>query len=125
MSESDPAKKWFHCTDGERAAFEAGIKLGALYHQFIGAAVNPKAVETMERAMEASLEAQPFVRSAKVQLDREVIARVKGAFAYSSLTPEMLRAEVTVAYGRARAVARLEFVPELAYPLMSLSELKS
>jgi hypothetical protein len=32
----DVADSYFSCTDSERAAFEAGIKLGTVYHQFVG-----------------------------------------------------------------------------------------
>ncbi|MCI2413518.1 MAG: dihydroneopterin aldolase, partial [Cuniculiplasma sp.] len=32
----DEAASYFHCTDRERAIFEAGIKLGSIYHQYVG-----------------------------------------------------------------------------------------
>ena len=118
MPENDPAKKWFQCTDAERAAFEAGIKLGALYHQFVGTAVDADGVEALERAMEASLSAQPFVRGAVVRLERERLKGKGNAFGYLSVTGDMIDASVTVKYGAVTVSSRLEYVPELDYPLM-------
>ena len=42
-------------TNREIAAFEAGIKLGALYHQFVGSPVSPKTADSLERAIEESI----------------------------------------------------------------------
>ncbi|MEE9268050.1 MAG: dihydroneopterin aldolase family protein, partial [Thermoplasmata archaeon] len=38
----DPTADYFECTDAERAAFEAGIKLGSIFHQYVGAPVSPE-----------------------------------------------------------------------------------
>jgi hypothetical protein len=46
-------------TDVERACFEAGIKFGALYHQFVGTPVAPDSAASLERAMAAAIENQP------------------------------------------------------------------
>ncbi len=35
-------------TNREIAAFEAGIKLGALYHQFVGSPISPKTADSLE-----------------------------------------------------------------------------
>ena len=32
----DLADKYFNCSLRERVVFEAGIKLGTIYHQFVG-----------------------------------------------------------------------------------------
>ena len=124
MPEHDPAKKWFRCTDAERAAFEAGIKLGAVYHQFVGLAVDRKGVEAVERAIEASVRAQPCVEDVTVRIDRKAVEGAAGPYGYVSLTAEMLEVEVTVTYGKATAVGTLRYVPELRYPLMYIKELK-
>jgi len=119
LPESDPAKKWFQCTSAERAAFEAGVKLGALYHQFVGAAVNAESVDSLERAMEASLRTQPFVESAEVRLDRKALRPGPRPYDESSLTGEMIDASVRIRYGESIVHGRLRYVPELGYPLMS------
>ncbi|MEM3428929.1 MAG: dihydroneopterin aldolase family protein, partial [Thermoplasmatales archaeon] len=33
---NDPAAPYFSCSEKERAIFESGVKLGAIYHQYIG-----------------------------------------------------------------------------------------
>ncbi|MEM0330334.1 MAG: dihydroneopterin aldolase family protein, partial [Archaeoglobaceae archaeon] len=58
------------------ASFEAGIKLGALFHQFIGAPVSEKNAEILERAMESCLKLQPYVIEAKVSIDRKKLKNV-------------------------------------------------
>lgn len=37
----------FACTERERALFEAGIKMGTIYHQFVGTPVNLRTVESL------------------------------------------------------------------------------
>ena len=60
-------------TNREIAAFEAGIKLGALYHQFVGSPVSPKTADSLERAIEESISLQPYVRSVDVRIDRRML----------------------------------------------------
>ena len=38
-----------------QAAFEAGIKLGALYHQFIGSPVSRDSADSLERGMSEAM----------------------------------------------------------------------
>ena len=62
----DKFKKFFNCTDRERAAFEAGIKMGTIFHQFIGTPVSIKNAEVLEKSIENSIMIQPYVKSCKV-----------------------------------------------------------
>ena len=55
----------FTPTKKEIAAFEAGIKLGALYHQFVGSPVSAKTASSLEKAMQESISLQPYVREVK------------------------------------------------------------
>jgi len=105
-------------TEREAAAFEAGIKLGALYHQFVGSPVSAETAESLEVAMEESISLQPFVRSVSVEIDRQMLGR--NVFGYGELAGKMLRAEVEIDRHGARVRARLEYDPEADYPLMSL-----
>ena len=103
----------------EVAAFEAGIKLGALFHQFIGAPVSEKNAEILERAMESCMLLQPYVVRAKVRLNRDKLKKTS-AFGYTSLMPDMLEVEVEVRVGEAEVTATLGWDDELNYPLMKL-----
>lgn len=119
-TKSDPAASFFECTDRERAAFEAGIKLGAIYHQYVGAAVDARSAASLERAIEASTRSQPHVASVRVRIDRSAL-RLRGPYREVSLTAGMLDVAIGTRVGRAHARGRLAYVAALGYPLMSVS----
>ena len=104
----------------EKAAFEAGIKLGALFHQFIGAPVSLENADVLEKAMESCMRLQPFVVDAKVKINRERLKKKLSGFNYTSLSGEMLEAWVKVEVEGVMASARLKWDEEKNYPLMSL-----
>ncbi|MBE8538610.1 dihydroneopterin aldolase family protein [Geoglobus acetivorans] len=104
----------------EIAAFEAGIKLGALFHQFIGAPVSHDNAEILARAMESCMKLQPYVAEAEVSIDRKKLEAKLSGFGYCSLSPEMLRARVKVRISEVEVEAVLEWDEERNYPLMKL-----
>jgi len=110
-------------TDRDIAVFEAGIKLGALYHQFIGTPVSPETAGTLETAIERSVSLQPWVRSIKARIDRERVRACANEFKYCELQGEMLDVTVVVRYKAAEVRARVSYDADLAYPLMQLEEL--
>ncbi len=105
-------------TKRETAAFEAGIKLGAIYHQFVGSPVSVETAESLETAMRESISLQPHVRSVSVKIDRDMLAR--NFFGYGELGGKMIRAEVEIDYQGAKVRAKLEYDQKTDYPLMSL-----
>ena len=78
-------------TDRERAAFEAGIKLGALYHQWVGTPVSPATADLLEQAIERSVALQPAVESVRVHLNRSLMSL--NSFGYSELGGMMFDVE--------------------------------
>ena len=116
----DPLARFFRCSDRERAVFEAGVKLGSAYHQYIGTPVDSRSAPALERAIEAGMRAQPAVVSARVRIDRAALRRGITKVGYASLTGDMLDVTVTTRVGRARAVGRLRYVPALRYPVMHI-----
>ena len=125
MHALDPAKKWFRCSDRERAAFEAGIKMGSIYHQYVGAPVNESNVEALEEAIEAGVRVQPFVEDVRVRIDRSKIKAKRGApYKYYSVTGDMLDVWLRVRYAAAVAECEMAYVPELRYPLMRIAGLE-
>lgn len=116
------ADKYFNCTDVQRALFEAGIKLGTVYHQFVGTPVSAENVEVLEGAIEASISVQPFVRSVKVIIDRERLRVPTDQYDYLSLSGDMLTVELEVRYKDASVRVAMEYKPELQYPLMFIRE---
>lgn len=104
----------------EIAAFEVGIKLGALFHQFIGAPVSMKNADILEKAIESCVMLQPYVVSAEVRIDRKKLEEKLSEFDYCSLDGEMLHARIEVEVNGERAVGVLEWDEEKRYPLMKL-----
>jgi hypothetical protein len=60
-------------TQRDRALFEAGIKLGALYHQFVGTPVNMETVESLEDTISKSIFVQPYADDISVRIDRDMV----------------------------------------------------
>lgn len=112
------SETYFDCSESERAAFEAGIKLGTVYHQFVGVPVSAENADTLERAIEAGSRVQPFVEDVQVRIDRSRLKRKKGQYDYVSLTGDMLDVALTVNYKGTRVEAGMKFVKEMNYPLM-------
>jgi len=130
MSVEDPAKKYFHpsITDRERAIFEAGIALGALYHQFVGLPIAKRedVLRAVKEAIEKSMSLQPFREKVEVRFN---VGSIKGEglgpYDYSSLRGDAIDARVIVKYGSARVGARMRFIEELGFNLMYIEDVES
>lgn len=106
-------------TSRERLLFEAGIKLGGIFHQYLGIPVAPATAGPLSRSIEAAVALQPFVESVRVRIVPSSGGPVgRGRYGYRYLTPEMIDARVTLGDGATRVVARLSYRPDLRYPLM-------
>ncbi len=119
----DAAKSYFAGNDRDRAAFEAGIKLGSIFHQYLGMPLTRATAGGVERAIETAARVQPLVEDARVRIDRKRL-KARGPYKYASLSEDMLSAEVTVRVGQARATGVLRYVPELDYALMYLKDIR-
>ncbi len=126
MDKEGIADNYFNCDDRERTAFELGIKLGSLFHQFIGAPVTEDNAKILSRAMEETTERQAYVKSAKINIDlgRGKRDGKEGVFEYNTLTEDMIEAEITVEYKGIEAVGILKYIKELNYPLMYIDKLE-
>jgi len=109
--------------ESEKAAFEAGIKLGALYHQFIGMPINLEMIRDVEVLIEKSISNQPYVENVYIKLDREKVLKGLNKYGYTTLKSEMIYVEVVVKYGGVKARARLRYDEEMKYPLMELIDI--
>jgi hypothetical protein len=117
----DPTRPYFAGTPRDRAAFEAGIKLGAIVHQFVGTPVTPDTAGDLERAIESAARLQPGVVDVRVRIDRDRL-EVRGPYRYGTLTEDLLHVEVSIRIGSGTAVGVLRYVPELDFPLMYLKD---
>ena len=120
----DPAAHYFRCTDSERAVFEAGIKLGTIYHQFIGSPVNRTNVCSLEKTIEDGVRVQPFVKRVSVTIDRKALGIGGGVYRYKTLTGSMLRVKLVINYNGTETACEMRQVPEINYPLMFIRSIK-
>lgn len=109
-------------TDKERAVFEGGITLGAIYHQFMGAPFRKK--EKLEEAMKDSALSHPHITEAEVRIKKEDVKN-QSQFEYPILTENMLEMDLTSEYGDAVAEVKLRYVPEMDYPLMYIEDIST
>jgi len=103
-------------SDREQAIFEAGIKLGALYHQWIGTPISRKSAASVETAIEQAVILQPYVEKIEVRLNRDLMT--ENAFGYSELTGLMFDVDIITRVGFSYCHARL--FPSNGYPLMKI-----
>jgi hypothetical protein len=105
-------------TDQEQAVFEAGIKLGALYHQWVGTPVSQETAASVESAIEKSVILQPCVEEITVHLDRRLM--LPNRFGYSELCGLMFDVMIVARVGFSYCRARLS--PDKGYPFMQVVE---
>jgi hypothetical protein len=112
------ASGYFNCTLQERAVFESGIKLGTIYHQFVGTPLSTSSVESLEKAIEDGVRVQPFVKDIKVKITRKALRRKKDEFDYQTLTGPMMEVVLTIAIENVTVISEMRYVDDLRYPLM-------
>lgn len=114
-------------TDKERATFETGIKLGALYHILCGIPINANenVIKSIENGIEQAISCQPYVKSVKINLRRENLKGIKeNEFDYDEISGKTIEADLVVQFRKVEVKAKIEWIKELEYPLMYISELK-
>lgn len=113
-------EKYFsNITKRERAIFEGGISMGALFHQFVGTPVNQNTKENLEKTIEKSFELQPCIEKVEVKIN----LTDNTEFDYISLSGDMLDVRIHTVIDDVKAIIRIEFIEELNYPLMYVEEI--
>ena len=113
-------------TNRERACFETGIKLGALYHIMSGIPVSAddKIIGSIEKGIEAAISCQPYVESVRIILDKDKIFGNKSTpFNYDEITGKIIRAELLLRYEDIEVHAKVDWIEELQYPLMFIEKI--
>lgn len=116
------ASRYFNCSLRERAVFEAGIKLGTIYHQFVGTPVCAANVDILEKAIQDGVGVQPFVEEVRVHIDRSALRGKKDAYDYQTLTSNMMEVSLVIKIENVRVKAEMRYIEELNYPLMFVRE---
>ncbi len=114
----------FNCTPRERACYEAGIKMGTIYHQFVGTPVNFATKGDLEKAIEKAISVQPFVKDVKVSIVSDSIVDGGDRYSYVSLTGEMIDAIVTIELDGVIVTSEMRYDEKMGYPLMFISDIK-
>ena len=106
-----------------RAAFELGIKFGALYHTSIGRPIrnDPKTIADIENGIRASISCQPYVKSVSVKIVGDLDSSKE--FKYGEISGQNLYAEIVIEYDGVEIHGKLEWIPELNYPLMYIEKI--
>ena len=116
----DVNEKYFsNITSRERAIFEGGISMGALFHQFVGTPVSKDTKEGLERTIEESFKLQPAIEDVEVKIN----LNDNTEFDYISLSGDMLDVRIHTVVDDAKAVIRIEYIEELNYPLMYVEKI--
>ena len=113
--------------DRERALFELGIKLGALYHILCGIPVSSDqiVIKNLEKGIEAAISCQPYVQSVKIILNRDRILGNKSTeFDYDEITGKIIQAEIIINYESIIITANVEWIEEMEYPLMFIEKIQ-
>ncbi len=118
-------------SDREQAIFELGIKLSAIFHQFLGTPIknDKETMNSIAKGIEAAIKCQPFVSSVKVTfqpfLETEYKTyQKKNEFDYTAISERNLIAEVEICYKNWIVQGKSEWIKELHYPLMYISDIK-
>ncbi len=114
-------------SERERACFETGIKLGALYHILCGIPLSSdeSVIKPIEQGIEAAISCQPYVKSIKINLDRTKIVGDKSTqFDYDEITGKIIRAEIVLEYESIEILAKIDWVESLQYPLMFIEKIQ-
>ena len=105
----------------EALLFEAGVKLGGVFHQYLGIPVSVGTAAGIARTIERAVALQPYVVEVRARVDpRRGGPLGRGRFAYRYLTPEMVDVTVRLRDGPEEVEARLAHRRDLRYALMSV-----
>lgn len=108
-------------TDRDAACFEAGVKFGALYHQFAGTPVGPRNAASLETAIEESIENQPFCEDVRVDILVEKLAE-EIDHGYTELTGRFMEVEIDIEHEGVEVRTRMEMAD--GYPLMRVESVE-
>ncbi|NHJ23112.1 MAG: dihydroneopterin aldolase [Candidatus Lokiarchaeota archaeon] len=111
----------------ERACFEVGIKLGALYHILCGIPIRSDSavIESIEKGIEAAISCQPYVKFVKIDIDKTKISGDKSTeFDYDEVTGKIINAKVIIEFESVEVTAFIKWIDTLKYPLMYIETIK-
>ena len=110
-------------TEAEIACFEAGVKLGSLYHQFSGAPVSIDSIESLSSAIEKSIENQPYCTEVSVEIFKDKVQNsMNEKYRYTELKGDMMEVRVEIEYKDTEVVSKMKV--DGGYPLMFVESIE-
>ncbi|MGI0129388.1 MAG: dihydroneopterin aldolase family protein [Thermoplasmata archaeon] len=110
----------------EALLFEAGVKLGGIFHQYLGMPVSARTAAGVARTIERAVALQPYVVAVHARIEPARGGPLgRGRFAYRYLTPEMIDVRVHLRDGEEEVEARLAHRRDLRYSLMSVVRVRA
>jgi len=123
----DSAKEYFakEVNERDRAIFEAGLKLGAIYHQLLGIPIprDESSVKALQRSLENSFKTQPYVKEVEIKIKRNN-GSLQAPYDYAEISRNSLKIKVKIKYENIEVEAKLEYINRLKYPLAYISYIK-
>lgn len=110
----------------ERACFETGIKLGALYHILCGIPIssNENIISSIEEGIANSISCQPYVKEVNINLARHLIRGDKfNEFDYDEISGKIIRASVILEFEQVEVTAKIDWIEDMEYPLMFIEKI--
>jgi hypothetical protein len=111
-------------TTREQAIFEVGIKLATIFHQFVGTPIqnDPHILQEISHGIKAAILCQPYVSKVDIEIrprgyDEHPIGK-QHVYDYTVISGRNLIAEVEIHYHEWLVMGRVEWIEDLAYPLM-------
>jgi len=80
--------------------------------------LDPSSLQYMEKAIESSIRAQPYVESINVRIDRTMVQSKLNKFGYAELEGKMFDIQLVVAYQTAKVLVKMQYDEDADYPLM-------
>ena len=114
-------------TKRERACFEAGIKLGAIFHSVLAFPVqnDEKLIKKIQEGFRASFLSQPFVEDIDIQINLKSDKFTKvHEFDYTTIKSEDISIKLKINYDGTEIIGELRWIDELGYPLMYVSKIQ-
>ncbi|MHA1695099.1 MAG: dihydroneopterin aldolase family protein [Candidatus Helarchaeota archaeon] len=110
----------------DRAIFEAGISLGALFHQFIGMPLKKDKIfiSNVEKMIEESISTQPYIKSVDVKINFDKLKNHENPYDYSVLNSEIIDVKLISEYENIIVYSRIKFIEELNFPLMFIEKIE-
>ncbi len=123
LGNDDKASKYFatNVTSRDRAIFEGGITLGAIYHQISGFPIpkNAEDVKNIEKFITRSFETQPYID--KVTINIKVRDTDKNnPYEYDELSGRNFTIDLVSKFDNVKVFFKMDYIEELNYPLMRI-----